>query len=59
MLNFFIIDGCGHIGLPLTLCVTYNDIKVSVYDINQSAVDMVNNTEIIPFFSEQVEKVLI
>ena len=59
MLNFFIINGRGPIGLPLTLCFTYNDVKVSVYDVNQSSIDIVNNTEIIPLFTEQVEKGLI
>ena len=52
-----VIGGCGHVGLPLALCFADKDLKVSVYDINQSAVDMVNNAEM-PFMETDCDKIL-
>ena len=52
-----VIGGCGHVGLPLALCFADKDLKVSVYDINQSAVDMVNNAEM-PFMETGCDKIL-
>ena len=52
-----VVGGCGHVGLPLALCFADKDLKVSVYDINQSAVDMVNNAEM-PFMETGCDKIL-
>ena len=53
-----VIGGCGHVGLPLALCFADKGLDVSVYDINQDSVDMVNAGEM-PFLEEGCEKLLV
>jgi UDP-N-acetyl-D-mannosaminuronic acid dehydrogenase len=36
-----IVGGCGHVGLPLAITFAHAGLKVSVYDINESAVELV------------------
>ncbi len=37
-----IVGGCGHVGLPLGLALADRGAKVTLYDLNQHAVDRVN-----------------
>jgi UDP-N-acetyl-D-mannosaminuronic acid dehydrogenase len=43
-----IIGGCGHVGLPLGLALADRGLDVTLYDVNQRAVDLVNSGEM-PF----------
>jgi UDP-N-acetyl-D-mannosaminuronic acid dehydrogenase len=52
-----IIGGCGHVGLPLGLAFASRGQRVVLYDINQRAVDKVNN-KVMPFLEEGAPEVL-
>lgn len=38
-----VVGGCGHVGLPLGIGFASRGLRVTVYDINQAAVDLVNS----------------
>jgi len=37
-----VIGGCGHVGLPLAIALANQGATVGIYDISQTAVDLVN-----------------
>jgi UDP-N-acetyl-D-mannosaminuronic acid dehydrogenase len=43
-----IIGGCGHVGLPLGLALADRGLDVTLYDVNERAVDLVNSGQM-PF----------
>lgn len=43
-----IVGGCGHVGLPLALAFADRGLQVVIYDINEVAVDLVNQARL-PF----------
>lgn len=52
-----IIGGCGHVGLPLAIAFASKGLKVSIYDINEAAVEQVNSG-IMPFLELGADEVL-
>lgn len=52
-----IIGGCGHVGLPLGLVLAERGFSVTLLDINQKAVDMINKG-VIPFKEDGAEELL-
>lgn len=38
-----VVGGCGHVGLPLGLAFADRGLNVALYDLNQAAVDLVND----------------
>jgi UDP-N-acetyl-D-mannosaminuronic acid dehydrogenase len=52
-----VIGGCGHVGLPLALAFADRGAKVGIYDVSQSAVDMVNAGRM-PFAEPDADEVL-
>jgi UDP-N-acetyl-D-mannosaminuronic acid dehydrogenase len=38
-----IVGGCGHVGLPLAITFAQRGLNVSVYDINEAAIEMVRS----------------
>lgn len=55
--NIVVVGGCGHVGLPLAVALSANGTNVSSYDVNQSAVSLVNNG-VTPFFENGLEQLL-
>ena len=43
-----VIGGCGHVGLPLAIALADQGASVVVYDLSQTAVDLVNDA-VLPF----------
>jgi UDP-N-acetyl-D-mannosaminuronic acid dehydrogenase len=43
-----VIGGCGHVGLPLAIALADQGASVVVYDVSQTAVDLVNDA-VLPF----------
>jgi len=43
-----VIGGCGHVGLPLAIALADRGALVLIYDVNQQAVDLVNQA-VLPF----------
>lgn len=52
-----IIGGCGHVGLPLGIVLAEASFKVTLLDINEKAVNLVNSG-VIPFKEESGEEIL-
>ena len=52
-----VVGGCGHVGLPLALAFARAGLRVSVYDINDRAVEMVRAGRM-PFLEEGAEPIL-
>lgn len=52
-----IIGGCGHVGIPLGLALASKGHKLFLVDINQKAVDAINNKKL-PFIEEGAEEIL-
>jgi UDP-N-acetyl-D-mannosaminuronic acid dehydrogenase len=52
-----IVGGCGHVGLPLGMAFADEGKKVALYDINEKAVNRVNDGEM-PFKENGAEPVL-
>jgi UDP-N-acetyl-D-mannosaminuronic acid dehydrogenase len=52
-----VIGGCGHVGLPLALAFADRGAKVGIYDVSQSAVDMVNAGRM-PFAEPDADEML-
>jgi UDP-N-acetyl-D-mannosaminuronic acid dehydrogenase len=56
-LDVVVVGGCGHVGLPLAIALASRGRSVGIYDINQSAVDLVNGGEL-PFQEDGAQPVL-
>jgi UDP-N-acetyl-D-mannosaminuronic acid dehydrogenase len=52
-----VIGGAGHIGLPFALLFAHKGLNVAVYDINQTALDMIRRG-IVPFMEEGAQGLL-
>lgn len=52
-----IFGGCGHIGLPLGLTLADIGYQVSLYDINEKTIKMVNDGQM-PFLEEGADELL-
>jgi UDP-N-acetyl-D-mannosaminuronic acid dehydrogenase len=52
-----IVGGCGHVGLPLGISLAAEGRNVLLYDIDELAVDTVNNGRI-PFMEQDAQPVL-
>ncbi|MFH1428347.1 MAG: nucleotide sugar dehydrogenase [Candidatus Margulisiibacteriota bacterium] len=52
-----VIGGCGHVGLPLALAFADKGVNVTVHDMNDSAVAMVNEGKM-PFLEAGAEEIL-
>jgi UDP-N-acetyl-D-mannosaminuronic acid dehydrogenase len=52
-----IVGGCGRVGLPLGLAFAERGLRVSLYDVNQTAVDSLNNG-VMPFREPGAEEIL-
>lgn len=52
-----VVGGCGRVGLPLALCFADAGLKVSVHDINDAAVELVNR-RVMPFQEDNAQPVL-
>ena len=53
-----IIGGCGHVGIPLGLAFASRNLKVTLIDCNQKAVDAINTGKL-PFKEEGADELLI
>jgi UDP-N-acetyl-D-mannosaminuronic acid dehydrogenase len=56
-MDVVIVGGCGHVGLPLGIVFAAHGLRVSLYDINQEAADVVNQGRL-PFNEPGAEEVL-
>lgn len=52
-----VVGGCGRVGLPLGIALASRGLAVTLYDINQAAVDVVNSGEL-PFVEEGAGELL-
>lgn len=52
-----VVGGAGHIGLPFALVFAYKSLNVAIYDVNQSALDMIGKGKV-PFMEEGAEQLL-
>ena len=52
-----IIGGCGHVGLPLGISFANKGLKVSIYDINEESVKLVN-AGVMPFIETGADEIL-
>lgn len=52
-----IIGGCGHVGIPLGLTLANSNHNVFLLDINQEAINTINNGKL-PFIEEGAEEIL-
>ena len=52
-----VIGGCGHVGLPLAITFAGHGLKVSIYDINERAVETVRSGRM-PFLEAGAEPLL-
>ena len=52
-----VIGGCGHVGLPLAIAFADRGVRVSIYDLSESAVERVNAARL-PFDEPGAEPVL-
>lgn len=52
-----VVGGCGHVGLPLALTFANHGRKVSIYDINEKAVETVRSGKM-PFLEPSAEAIL-
>jgi len=52
-----VIGGAGHIGLPFALVFAHKGLNVVIYDINQSALEVIGNS-IVPFMEEGADELL-
>jgi len=55
--NISIVGGCGHVGIPLGLALAEAGHKVTLVDINESAVTEINSGKL-PFLEEGAQEVL-
>jgi len=52
-----IVGGCGHVGLPLGICLANAGMQVWAFDLNSHAVDLVNSG-VLPFREDGAEELL-
>ncbi|HEX8202488.1 MAG TPA: nucleotide sugar dehydrogenase [Isosphaeraceae bacterium] len=52
-----VVGGCGHVGLPLAITFAQQGLRVSIYDINDRAVELVRAGRM-PFLEQGAEPVL-
>lgn len=52
-----VIGGCGHVGLPLSAALANAGLKVYAYDINATAVELVNSKKA-PFWEPGLDELL-
>ena len=52
-----IVGGCGHVGLPLGICLANAGMQVWAFDLNSHAVDIVNSG-VLPFREDGAEDLL-
>jgi UDP-N-acetyl-D-mannosaminuronic acid dehydrogenase len=52
-----VVGGCGHVGLPLAITFAHKGLKVSVYDINDRAIETVRSGRM-PFLEQGAEPML-
>lgn len=57
MTKITIVGGCGHVGIPLGLALASRDFDVTLFDINQKAVDTINGRKL-PFVEEGAQEIL-
>jgi UDP-N-acetyl-D-mannosaminuronic acid dehydrogenase len=55
--NVVVVGGCGHVGLPLALALADKGLQVTSYDINPSAVELVNGGTM-PFDEPGADEIL-
>jgi hypothetical protein len=53
-----VVEGCGHVGLPLALTFAHRGLKVGVYDIDDRAVNLVRAGRM-PFLERGAEPILL
>jgi UDP-N-acetyl-D-mannosaminuronic acid dehydrogenase len=56
-LDVVVVGGCGHVGLPLAIAFASRGLRVGIYDINPSAVDLVS-TGTLPFHEDGAQAIL-
>jgi UDP-N-acetyl-D-mannosaminuronic acid dehydrogenase len=52
-----VVGGCGHVGLPLAITFAERGLKVSIYDVNDRAIQLVRSGRM-PFLERGAEEVL-
>ena len=52
-----VVGGCGHVGLPLGICLADSGLNVALYDLSAAAVDAVNDGKL-PFREDNALEVL-
>ena len=52
-----VVGGAGHVGLPFALVFAHKKLNVAVYDVNQSALDVIGTGKV-PFMEEGAEELL-
>lgn len=52
-----VMGGCGHVGLPLAMCLAEAGLQTRIYDIDAQACDRVRSG-VMPFQEEQAQEVL-
>ena len=57
MKKICIIGGCGHVGIPLGLALASKDFNVTLLDINENIVNLINNC-CLPFKEDDAEDLL-
>ncbi len=56
-MRLVVVGGCGHVGLPLGIALADRGVQVSAYDVNESAVALVNKG-ILPFREDGAQELL-
>ena len=57
MKDICVVGGCGHVGLPLALAFANENLDVSIYDINDESVNLVNLGRM-PFLEQGSDEIL-
>ena len=52
-----VVGGCGHVGLPLGICLANAGMQVWAFDLDANAVDQVNSG-VLPFREDGAEELL-
>ncbi len=55
--SIVVVGGCGRVGLPLSIAFADQGCRVTLYDVNEAAVAMINEGQM-PFLEEGAEKLL-
>lgn len=56
-MEIVVVGGCGHVGLPLAVSLASTGAQVSAFDINPSAVSVVNSGRA-PFYEELLDEAI-